>query len=140
MVEPAKNEAVAPPKETLKLAGKQSSINHQEVVEKLEKLASSLKATGSDLGDLQLSRKSSIAEEEFDLPQNMRKQRDTPITRICLTGGPCAGKTTALVELQVVLNQMGFRVLQVPEAATILMKGGALIQSGKMNFAKAVQF
>lgn len=27
-----------------------------------------------------------------------------PITRICLTGGPCAGKTTALATLSTVLN------------------------------------
>jgi tRNA uridine 5-carbamoylmethylation protein Kti12 len=44
-----------------------------------------------------------------------------------MTGGPCAGKTTALAELTLVLNQMGFRVLQVPEAATILRKGGISI-------------
>jgi hypothetical protein len=27
-----------------------------------------------------------------------------PITRICLTGGPCAGKTTALATLSTVLT------------------------------------
>lgn len=63
-----------------------------------------------------------------------------PITRICLTGGPCAGKTTALAELSLVLNQMGFRVLQVPEAATILKKGGAFVDPTKMNFIEAVKF
>jgi hypothetical protein len=31
-------------------------------------------------------------------------------------------------------------VLQVPEAATILMKGGALIQTPKMMFSNAVKF
>lgn len=50
-----------------------------------------------------------------------------PIFRICLTGGPCAGKTTALSTLTQVLTQRGYRVLQVPEAATMLMKGGAFI-------------
>jgi signal recognition particle GTPase len=34
-----------------------------------------------------------------------------PITRICLTGGPCAGKTTALATLSTVLTQLGFKVL-----------------------------
>jgi len=52
------------------------------------------------------------------------RSTELPITRICLTGGPCAGKTTALAELTLVLTQMGFRVLQVPEAAVILKKGG----------------
>jgi len=35
---------------------------------------------------------------------------------------------------------MGFRVLQVPEAATILMKGGAFIETPKMTLSKAVRF
>jgi hypothetical protein len=49
--------------------------------------------------------------------------------KICITGGPCAGKTTALAMLQSDLLQLGFVVLTVPEAATILMKGGAMIVS-----------
>lgn len=63
-----------------------------------------------------------------------------PITRICLTGGPCAGKTTALATLSTVLRQLGFRVLLVPEAATLLMKGGAMIETRKLTFADAVRF
>ena len=35
---------------------------------------------------------------------------------------------------------MGYRVLVVPEAATILKKGGTLIQTDKMKFANAVKF
>jgi len=35
---------------------------------------------------------------------------------------------------------MGYRVLQVPEVATILMKGNALIQTHKMTMSNAVQF
>lgn len=30
-------------------------------------------------------------------------QTKHPITRICITGGPCAGKTTALATISVVL-------------------------------------
>jgi hypothetical protein len=35
---------------------------------------------------------------------------------------------------------MGFKVLLVPEAATILMKGGAFIETGKMTLTNAVRF
>lgn len=35
---------------------------------------------------------------------------------------------------------MGFRVLLVPESATVLKKGGALITTGNMRFADAVKF
>lgn len=66
--------------------------------------------------------------------------RKTPITRICLTGGPCAGKTTALTTLSLHLKQIGYRVLLVPEAATILMKGGAFINTPKMTHKDAVDF
>lgn len=63
-----------------------------------------------------------------------------PIIRICLTGGPCAGKTTALATLNQKMNELGFRVLIVPEAATMLMKGGVFIQTPKMTFADSVKF
>lgn len=48
------------------------------------------------------------------------------VHKICLTGGPCAGKTTALSSLSSILTEQGFRVFTVPEAATILMNGGAM--------------
>ena len=51
------------------------------------------------------------------------------ITRILLTGGPCAGKTTALAAITQDLTQLGYKVLVVPEAATMIMKGGAMIVS-----------
>ena len=63
-----------------------------------------------------------------------------PITRICLTGGPCAGKTTALATLSTVLQQLGFRVLLVPEAATLLMKGGAMIVSSSFTKYQGLKF
>ena len=61
------------------------------------------------------------------------------ITRICLTGGHCAGKTTAITTLTTVLRQLGFRVLLVPEAANLLTKGGAMMESSKLSFAEAVR-
>jgi putative protein kinase ArgK-like GTPase of G3E family len=82
-------------------------------------------------------RKSLQANEEFNI---QAKQKNNPITRIVLTGGPCAGKTTALTELSLSLIQMGFKVLLVPEAATVMKRGGALIQTSKMSFADAVRY
>lgn len=63
-----------------------------------------------------------------------------PITRICLTGGPAAGKTTALATLSVTLQQMGFKVLQVPEAHTLLMKGGSNLNPLKAKFSDQVRY
>lgn len=44
--------------------------------------------------------------------------------RVVFSGGPCAGKTTAIVLLSDRLEAMGFRVLRVPEAATIMINSG----------------
>ena len=43
---------------------------------------------------------------------------------IVLTGGPCAGKSTALAVLSQKLADWGFRVMLAPEVATMLIGGG----------------
>jgi len=61
--------------------------------------------------------------------KNAKKQ----ITKIVLTGGPCAGKTTAMSWVQNYFTKMGYRVLFVPETATELICGGisaATLQDG----------
>lgn len=55
------------------------------------------------------------------------------LTRILLTGGPCAGKSTAIAAISQDLTQLGYKVLVVPEAATIIMKGGAMIVSSEFT-------
>ena len=46
------------------------------------------------------------------------------ISKIVITGGPCAGKSTAMSWIQNAFTQMGYRVLFVPETATELITGG----------------
>ena len=46
------------------------------------------------------------------------------IHKIVITGGPCAGKTTAMSWVQNAFTSMGFTVLFVPETATELINGG----------------
>lgn len=66
------------------------------------------------------------------------------VYRIVLTGGPCAGKTTALARLSGFLQERGFRVFTVPEVATMLFVNGASLadfgrdESTIMAFQKAV--
>ena len=56
------------------------------------------------------------------------RQRDAApiksIRKIVITGGPCAGKTTALSWIQNALTEQGYAVLFVPETATELIGGG----------------
>ena len=49
---------------------------------------------------------------------------DQSITKIVITGGPCAGKSTAMSWIQNAFTQMGYTVLFVPETATELITGG----------------
>eukprot|EP00735_Rhodelphis_limneticus_P009854 TRINITY_DN2884_c0_g1::TRINITY_DN2884_c0_g1_i1::g.5185::m.5185 TRINITY_DN2884_c0_g1::TRINITY_DN2884_c0_g1_i1::g.5185 ORF type:complete len:456 (-),score=136.99,sp/Q7K556/TTD14_DROME/38.27/3e-89,AAA_28/PF13521.1/1.9e-25,AAA_17/PF13207.1/0.0014,NTPase_1/PF03266.10/0.024,NTPase_1/PF03266.10/7.9e+02,Thymidylate_kin/PF02223.12/0.022,ArgK/PF03308.11/0.053,AAA_18/PF13238.1/0.12,AAA_19/PF13245.1/0.33 TRINITY_DN2884_c0_g1_i1:270-1637(-) len=61
-------------------------------------------------------------------PHEKKESQNKPaesIYRIALTGGPCAGKTTALTRVTDRLTSLGFRVYKVPEAASMLMTGGA---------------
>ena len=46
------------------------------------------------------------------------------ITKIVITGGPCAGKTTAMSWIQNAYTQKGYTVLFIPETATGLITGG----------------
>lgn len=46
------------------------------------------------------------------------------IKKIVLTGGPCAGKTTAKAYLAQKLGDVGFHVVFVPEAPTLLLDNG----------------
>ncbi len=47
------------------------------------------------------------------------------ITKIVITGGPCAGKTTAMSWIQNAFTEKGYMVLFVDETATQLITGGA---------------
>jgi hypothetical protein len=49
------------------------------------------------------------------------------IHRIVLTGGPCAGKSSALAHVTERLLAVGLRVYRVPEASTLLLGGGAVV-------------
>ena len=46
------------------------------------------------------------------------------ITKIAVTGGPCAGKTTALESIRKAFSEMGYRVLFIAETATELISSG----------------
>lgn len=46
------------------------------------------------------------------------------ISKIVITGGPCAGKSTAMSWVQNAFTQMGYAVLFVPETATEFITGG----------------
>ena len=46
------------------------------------------------------------------------------IYKIVITGGPCAGKTTAMSAIEETFSSKGYAVLRIPEAATELITAG----------------
>lgn len=75
-----------------------------ERVERVMKRTSSRSSSHGQGDDPQMARQSSRREDTATLDaRKALKESKHPITRICLTGGPCAGKTTALATLSVVL-------------------------------------
>lgn len=65
----------------------------------------------------------------FEIPleklMQMREEKSkVQITKIVITGGPCAGKSTAMSWVQNAFTEMGYTVLFVPETATELITGG----------------
>lgn len=52
------------------------------------------------------------------------EERKVEISKIVITGGPCAGKSTAMSWVQNAFTQIGYTILFVPETATELITGG----------------
>ena len=52
-------------------------------------------------------------------------EAEKQISKIVITGGPCAGKTTAMSWIQNAFMRLGYNVLFVDETATQLISGGA---------------
>ena len=59
-----------------------------------------------------------------DLLKMREEVNQVEITKIVITGGPCAGKSTAMSRIQNAFAQMGYTVLFVSETATELITGG----------------
>ena len=53
-----------------------------------------------------------------------KADRRKQISKIVITGGPCAGKTTALSKIQTAFTALGYYVIFVPETANELITGG----------------
>lgn len=56
------------------------------------------------------------------------------IKKIVLTGGPCAGKTTALVKIIDHFSSMGFKVFTIPEVPTLFAQSGMDYLTKNRNF------
>ena len=69
-----------------------------------------------------------------ELLSNQEKNREVKISKIVLTGGPCAGKTTALTWINNYFSKRGYTVLFVPETATELITNGVAPWTCETNY------
>lgn len=60
--------------------------------------------------------------------------------KIVITGGPCAGKSSAMSILQEELGRLGYKVLVVAESATEFMMSGAKYADPKFQRYLIVYF
>lgn len=85
-----------------------------------------------------------VEDQNINIKQVLQKSRQnwgSDLRKmICVTGGPCAGKTTFLASATAELINYGIQVYNVPEVATILMKGGAFIASSAFTPMQAYEF
>ncbi|MCI6617441.1 MAG: ATP-binding protein, partial [Prevotella sp.] len=56
------------------------------------------------------------------------------IKKIVLTGGPCAGKTTALVKVIEHFSSLGYKVFTIPEVPTLFSQSGMDYLTHNQNF------
>ena len=66
-----------------------------------------------------------LTDRNTEEPKMEETPRRQSITRIVITGGPCAGKTTAMSWIQNAFTRKGYQVIFVDETATQLSNGGA---------------
>lgn len=63
---------------------------------------------------------------------------NSKIKMIALTGGACSGKTTFLEQLRTHDEMCGYRLLFIPEAATMLSTHGMCFQDGEKLYQRAI--
>ena len=61
-------------------------------------------------------------------------EQQNSIHTIVITGGPCAGKTTAMSWLQNALTDAGYAVMFIPETCTDLNNSGVTARASRTNF------
>lgn len=90
-----------------------------------------------------MSKSKETAPQELNeriLVEELLKYKENPIYRIAITGGPCAGKSTALKKIHKHFTDSGFHVMIVPEVPTIVAKGGGMNDFAKFGIRERMVF
>jgi thymidylate kinase len=88
----------------------------------------------SDEGESRGKRRASI--DVIDV----KGQQFTNVYTIAFTGGPCAGKTTAISYCAERLKELGFPAICVPEAATLIFSSGGVLNMATYTPYQGIEF
>jgi len=91
------------------------------------------------LGELDRPDKRAKMANFYDI-RHKSENEGSMVHKFCVTGGPCAGKTTSIAACCEYFQDRGYKVFVVPEAATLLSKGGAMIVSGDFTEEDCIKF
>lgn len=80
----------------------------------------------SHLHHLDLSRILANGRADKDSTRAHGNSGDSQVYQVVLTGGPCAGKSSAIEYFAAKIREHGFDVYQVPEVPTLLLNGGCV--------------
>ena len=80
----------------------------------------------SHLHHLDLSRILANGRADKDANRGRESSADSQVFQVVLTGGPCAGKSSAIEYFASKIRKHGFDVYQVPEVPTLLLNGGCV--------------
>ena len=74
--------------------------------------------------DKTLKKISVLFKIDYSILKKLNVSKEQKIVKLVLTGGPCAGKTTAMSWIQSNFEKQGYKVMFIPETATELITGG----------------
>jgi len=69
-----------------------------------------------------------------------KRKNHSNVFKVVLTGGPCAGKTSALSRVGSALSEAGIHSLFVPEAATIIFSNGGIFPGLNAEHSRLLRF
>ena len=72
----------------------------------------------------ELQKKIETKKRKFSMEVKQINSKKFDIVKIVFTGGPCAGKTTAITTVADKLRENGFKVFIIPEAASMIFTSG----------------
>lgn len=106
---------------------KKSGMTQQLLAHKLnvtDKAVSKWENSRSKPALKQLSKLAELYKVSVDDLIKSMEENNVEISKIVITGGPCAGKTTAMTWIQKEFEKRNYRVLFITETATELISGG----------------